>query len=115
MDLASGGIFWDLRTAPPLQDLNDIDIEGELEKYVDCPKREIPDKRCSHLKVKFNSISALKLVCCALDMQGFKHNNEVMIFHDEQWEIVKSDVSIPGIITIELVEDVLVNLGDYFL
>jgi hypothetical protein len=105
--------MWDQKDTPPLRDLTDTGIEMEMEKYVDCPERANRGKH-KLIRVELDAISIKKMVCCALEMQGFDDNSKTYIIVDGKYMVKKADVYVSGIVTKELVEDVLANPEEYF-
>ena len=115
MSLANEGIFWDQKMTVLIQELQEAGMEMELEKYVTCPERVVIKTRHKSIKVEINLTSMKKMICCALELHGFKNDGEIYVSHDGTWERRRLSVSLPSIVTSKLVEDVLSNINEYFL
>ena len=54
------------------------------------------------------------MLCCALDLNGFRYKDKTYVYLDNKWRLSRSEVALPGIMTRDMAEDILVKLSEYF-
>ena len=110
-DADKSDIAWIETTSLPKDQLRDIVMEDDLRLLAECSRVEC--HQWSHVTVLLGLAVLKRIICHGLNMEGYHHNDRVYLCRNDQWVEDTSGAINRGILTRDILEDVLVNV-DHF-
>ena len=107
-------IIWKELDTAPKDKFEKVGMEDDIAEIAGCS--QVDKMRRSHASIPLSSVGIKRLVCRGLGMVGYHHNGRVIIWRDNRWvELRDDDEKLNcGIVSRDFVEDVFVNINQYF-